>query len=243
MKRSTSSNEYQILNYLQTLAPSPHIVPLFESIDGGTVMYYVFPRLRQVDRESIRDGAVKEPCQGLVNGVAYLHENGIAHLDLKFDNLLYDSNTGFLKIIDFGVSERVKDAEEEVEGFRGTEGWTAPEVGQEHGPTQRFSAIRADRWACGWILQSFFEAGCETEHRAYESLAEKLVVRDPRQRPSLVEWCKGQASQQDPPTQQLDVRRKYTDDCKVPMPPVKKMRLKIPQNMPVEAQMNRDIAV
>ena len=38
----------------------------------------------------------------LVGGIAYLHEEGIMHLDLKTDNVLYAEHTRQLKIIDFG---------------------------------------------------------------------------------------------------------------------------------------------
>ncbi|CUM67108.1 uncharacterized protein PRCAT00004797001 [Priceomyces carsonii] len=37
----------------------------------------------------------------IINGVAFLHQNGLAHRDLKLDNCVVDSN-GILKLIDFG---------------------------------------------------------------------------------------------------------------------------------------------
>lgn len=40
----------------------------------------------------------------LIRGVAYLHAHGIAHRDIKLENLLM-TNEGHLKITDFGVSE------------------------------------------------------------------------------------------------------------------------------------------
>ena len=40
----------------------------------------------------------------VVRGVAYLHENGIAHRDIKLENLLL-TEEGHVKITDFGVSE------------------------------------------------------------------------------------------------------------------------------------------
>ncbi|EAS31311.3 HAL protein kinase [Coccidioides immitis RS] len=40
----------------------------------------------------------------IMRGVGYLHENGIAHRDIKLENLLL-SDDGYIKITDFGVSE------------------------------------------------------------------------------------------------------------------------------------------
>ncbi|KAJ2929563.1 hypothetical protein H1R20_g7533, partial [Candolleomyces eurysporus] len=179
----SSSQELEILRYLHSRpSPSPYIITLEYHFTVGAATYLVFPKLNHVNDDSLRRRKIKQPCQSLVLGVAYLHMNGVAHLDLKPDNLLYDA-AGQLKIIDFDVAVRVKDEEQEIEGYRGTPGWTAPEMGHEGGPKRRYSAIKADRWACGRILQAFLKyepAGGLT------TLVQCLMARDPSERPSLV---------------------------------------------------------
>ena len=52
----------------------------------------------------------------ILDGVEYLHKNGVCHRDLKPENLLLEKHTNCLKIIDFGLSnmygvgERLKTA-------------------------------------------------------------------------------------------------------------------------------------
>lgn len=74
----------------------------------------------------------------LVGGLAYMHKRGVAHLDLKPDNIFVNS-TGYLSIIDFSVSSWVSGVDNMTEGFSGTTGYMAPEVGRG-----LFSPILAD---------------------------------------------------------------------------------------------------
>jgi hypothetical protein len=57
-----------------------------------------------------------------------------------------------LLIIDFDLSVLVKDEEMTVKGYGGSPTWVAPEVGTPDGPDMKYSAIRADRWACGRMI-------------------------------------------------------------------------------------------
>ncbi|KDQ07335.1 hypothetical protein BOTBODRAFT_90940, partial [Botryobasidium botryosum FD-172 SS1] len=90
----------------------------------------------------------------LLEGVAFLHAHGVTHCDLKMDNIVVDLDTGRLFIIDYGLAARVNSEDELVSGYVGTDGWTAPEIGEddEQSVHRKYSAFRADAWACGRVL-------------------------------------------------------------------------------------------
>ena len=125
---------------------------------------------------------------GLVKGLAYLHKHKIAHQDIKPDNLVCD-NDFQLKIIDFDIAMEVQDENTEIAEYCGTEDWTAPEVGERGGsPPPMYSPIKADRWSCGNVIWCHIMEG---EKDSYLSkFADQLMVNDPQQRPSLIEWHK-----------------------------------------------------
>jgi len=80
----------------------------------------------------------------IFRGVAHMHQKGIAHCDLKPDNLLFHGD-GDLKIIDFGMAKRIPRSRF-LKRMCGTPYYTAPEIikGQYH--------KSADCWAIGVIL-------------------------------------------------------------------------------------------
>ncbi|KFA59986.1 hypothetical protein S40285_08483 [Stachybotrys chlorohalonatus IBT 40285] len=86
----------------------------------------------------------------LMQGVQYLHSMGVAHCDLKPDNLLLTQD-GLLKIADFGLSEYVRLSWEEdvhmITGLRGSMAYMAPEIHTK----RKFDGYAADIWACGMI--------------------------------------------------------------------------------------------
>ena len=62
----------------------------------------------------------------MILAIGYLHEKGIAHRDLKLENVLVDSS-GYIKIIDYGLAKMLKD-QEEATSFCGTPEYLAPEM-------------------------------------------------------------------------------------------------------------------
>jgi len=79
----------------------------------------------------------------LIEGVEYIHSQGIAHLDLKLDNLLMGEDYQ-LKITDFGCSKAEKD---EING-QGTKGYRAPELRRQN----CVNPYAADMYSVGIIL-------------------------------------------------------------------------------------------
>ena len=115
-----------------------------------------------------------------LEGVQFMHRHNVAHLDLKPDNIVITTAQRLL-IIDFGVSVQVPKQEWWIEGYRGTEGWVAPEIEE---PNPKYQPIRADLWSAGQMLR-YFDDQCPDIHYRLKYLADELLDRDPLHRPLL----------------------------------------------------------
>jgi len=137
--------------------------------------------------------------QQFLEGVRFIHNNLVAHLDLKPDNIVVGANNR-LRIIDFGVSVRVPLLESLIKGYQGTKGWVAPEV--ERNPDAGYQAIRADLWSTGKVIG--YLAKHQLAHLSeIKSLADQLQNSNPQQRPLLSTISLDTLSQR--PKRKLDV--------------------------------------
>jgi serine/threonine protein kinase len=82
----------------------------------------------------------------LIEGMKHLHHSKIAHMDLKFENILIADNF-VLKITDFDLSQKLDEKKPEVKG-RGTIHFRGPEV--RDGMAKDFKA--ADVYSLGIML-------------------------------------------------------------------------------------------
>jgi len=83
----------------------------------------------------------------LIEGIEYIHSQGVAHLDLKLENIMLGSNFE-LKIIDFDQAQDINDT---MITSGGTVNYRAPEV--KDGSCSKLAA--ADVYAAGIILYVF----------------------------------------------------------------------------------------
>nr|CCC51279.1 putative protein kinase [Trypanosoma vivax Y486] len=128
----------------------------------------------------------------LINGVAYLHRQGLAHNDLKPQNILLYAN-GELKIADLGgVSPEYDD--------QGTPMYLSPEVcrhfycagdGDKGKMDTKVNAFKNDMWACGAILyylitgsnlweKQLDESASTNQYQLYRIIASQVTPLDLR---------------------------------------------------------------
>ena len=77
------------------------IVLIEEYCSNGTLLDFVINQNFKDENEK------KKMMKELVSGINYLHKIGIAHCDIKLENILLDENNS-IKISDFGLSKNIK---------------------------------------------------------------------------------------------------------------------------------------
>ncbi|XP_026181828.1 myosin light chain kinase, smooth muscle isoform X2 [Mastacembelus armatus] len=131
-ERESARKEIELMNYLhhpklvQCLAAfdhKPEMVMVMEFIAGGEL----FERIVDDGFEHTEPASVHY-MQQILEGVAYMHQQNIVHLDLKPENIVCVDKTGTsIKIIDFGLASRL-DGNTPLKVMHGTPEFVAPEV-------------------------------------------------------------------------------------------------------------------
>ncbi|KAE8698273.1 CBL-interacting serine/threonine-protein kinase 7 [Hibiscus syriacus] len=131
-----------ILKIHEVMATKTKIYLVMEFASGGELFSKVLRRGR------LTETSARRYFTQLVSALHFCHRNGVAHRDLKPQNLLLDQN-GNLKVSDFGLSalpEQLNNAL--LHTACGTPAYTAPEVVRMKG----YDGSKADAWSCGVIL-------------------------------------------------------------------------------------------
>ncbi|XP_043930851.1 myosin light chain kinase, smooth muscle isoform X2 [Protopterus annectens] len=99
------------------------IVMVMELVSGGEL----FERIIDEDFELTERECIKYMRQ-IIDGVQFIHQQGIVHLDLKPENIMCVNKTGTgIKLIDFGLARRLETTQS-LKVLFGTPEFVAPEV-------------------------------------------------------------------------------------------------------------------
>jgi len=169
-KSSQDSNEYIIKafdNDSYSLSSYIREKQILSSFNHPNIIRYIPSNLFQIDMSSINfivieyapygdffnllvqknllnEKLVRSFFHQIIRGLDYLHSQGIAHLDLKLENLLLGKDFQ-LKIADFDVAQNIND---EDLLSQGTENYRAPEI--QNGSCKNYEA--ADIYSAGICL-------------------------------------------------------------------------------------------
>ncbi|KAH0542380.1 hypothetical protein FGG08_003225 [Glutinoglossum americanum] len=137
-----------IVQYLGCERKEYSISIFLEYISGGSVGSC----LRKHGK--FEESVVRSLTRQTLDGLAYLHREGILHRDLKADNILLDLD-GTCKISDFGISKKTDNiyGNDITNSMQGSVFWMAPEVIRSQG--QGYSA-KVDIWSLGCVVLEMF---------------------------------------------------------------------------------------
>lgn len=162
-------NEISILKQLD----HPHIVRAMETFEHRNQIFIVMELCSGGDLYS-RDPYTEEDAARILSSVlsalSYMHSRAIVHRDLKYENILFvsDSSKAEIKLIDFGLSKVYGDNAQLTEGV-GTIYTMAPEV------LKGSYTTKADVWSVGVIAYMLLSSQMPFYGRKRRHIVEQIL--------------------------------------------------------------------
>ncbi|KAF2290190.1 hypothetical protein GH714_003987 [Hevea brasiliensis] len=169
------------ISAMRRLQHHPNILKIHEVMATRTKIYLVMDLAlggelfsKVLHRGKLKESKARRYFQQLVSALHFCHQNGVAHRDVKPQNLLLDEN-GNLKVSDFGLSALAKAQNGDVlQTACGTPAFTAPEVMARRG----YDGAKADAWSCGVILFFLLSAQLPFDDTNLASMYKKIHRRE-----------------------------------------------------------------
>jgi len=130
-----------IIQLIQVFETPANLSLVLEYVEGGELFDAIVARERFSEWDAVI--VIKQ----VLEAIQYCHQNGVAHRDLKPDNLLLANSTSqdfFIKLADFGLAKDF--AASKLNTFCGSPDYVAPEI-LEHKPY----GTSVDIWSIGVI--------------------------------------------------------------------------------------------
>jgi len=139
-----------IISLHEVFESKQEVVLILQMVAGGELFDYLS------EKEFLREDEARIFIRQILSAMDYLHDRGIAHFDLKPENImLLDRTSPEMKIqlIDFGLAQRIKPGQD-YRNLHGTPEFVAPEI-IEYEPI----GLPADCWSIG-VITYILLSGC-----------------------------------------------------------------------------------
>ncbi|XP_058466795.1 ribosomal protein S6 kinase alpha-5 [Malaya genurostris] len=133
-----------VVKFVEVLKDSHHIYIVLELLEGSELLC----RINQ--NKSFTESQARHYFRQMVQAVAFMHQKGYAHCDLKPENVLFEApHSEHLKLIDFGFAKSIENNNCLTSSPNaGTLGYSAPEVFEG----RSYALESSDLWSLGVIL-------------------------------------------------------------------------------------------
>ncbi|XP_024384674.1 MAP3K epsilon protein kinase 1 [Physcomitrium patens] len=132
-------NHRNIVKYQGSFKTKTHLYIILEFVENGSLANNIKPNKFGALPENVVGRYIAQVLEGLV----YLHEQGVIHRDIKGANIL-TTKEGEVKLADFGVATKLTEADINTHSVVGTPYWMAPEVIEMSGVS-----AASDIWSVG----------------------------------------------------------------------------------------------
>ena len=157
-----SLNHPNIMKIHNCMDAGNKVIMALELIKGKSLKTHLY-NIAEEKFNSISEVEAIPLFKQMISAVAYCHSKGVAHRDLKLDNVLVTPQN-VIKIIDFGFASWTK-SDKKCRVFCGTPAYMAPEIITK----TEYLAQPADVWALGVMLYTML-CGCFPFQSMYKLL-------------------------------------------------------------------------
>ena len=161
----------------------PHILPLFDSGEADSFLYYVMPF---IDGETLRDKLDRETQFGIDEAVKitaevadaldYAHRNGIIHRDIKPENILL--HDGRPMVADFGIALAVSAAAGGRMTETGLSLGTPHYMSPEQATAEKEISARSDVYSLGSVLYEMLAGDPPHTGSSAQQIVMKIIAED-----------------------------------------------------------------